>query len=248
MRFFAPLTKAEKQGDGTLKVSGIASTETVDSDGEIILASAIAEALPEFFRLGGTGPLREMHQPLAAGRVDEAEIVGKVTYIVATVVDAAAIRKIEQGVYRGFSVGGKVLARDPKNRKVITKVGLYEISLVDRPANPEATFDVWKAAGFEAMADHTLVDEIAKAADAVDALKSQFAKMQTERDDEEFANYIATFANLGRPPTLTKSTFVAERLAAETRADLAKAAEADDLANLLPERRATTYGRVRSCL
>jgi hypothetical protein len=61
MRFFAPLNKVERRDDGTLKVTGIASTEAVDSDGETILASAIAEALPEFFRLGGSGPLREMH-------------------------------------------------------------------------------------------------------------------------------------------------------------------------------------------
>jgi len=40
------------------------------------------------------------------------------------------------GVYKGFSVGGRVKARDPRDRNVITALSLTEISLVDRPANP----------------------------------------------------------------------------------------------------------------
>jgi hypothetical protein len=38
--------------------------------------------------------------------------------------------------------------RDPDDKKIITKVRLDEISLVDRPSNPEARFDVWKVPGF----------------------------------------------------------------------------------------------------
>lgn len=44
------------------------------------------------------------------------------------------------------------MARDPDNRKVITKIVLTEISLVGRPSNPEARFDVWKAAGADPLA------------------------------------------------------------------------------------------------
>jgi uncharacterized short protein YbdD (DUF466 family) len=162
---------------------------------------------------------------------------------------AKCIRKIEQGVYRGFSVGGKILARDPKNRKVITKVCLYEISLVDRPANPEATFDVWKLSGFEAIADiDANASALSKAFDALEVLKSQFAKMQTERDDSAFDEYAAAMAGrASRTPPMTKAEFIEDRRDAEARADLAKAAEADDLVHTLPYVRATTYGRIRTC-
>jgi hypothetical protein len=46
-----------------------------------------------------------------------------------------------------------VTDRDPADRSVITGLKLTEISLVDRPANPEAVFDCWKAEGGQHMAD-----------------------------------------------------------------------------------------------
>jgi hypothetical protein len=149
LHFYGPLTKVEKRGDGTLRVHGIASTESVDSDGEVITAAAMAAALPGFFK-HGTGALREMHQPIAAGVVDEAEVVGGATRIVATVVDAEAVKKVLLGVFKGFSVGGRVKARDAKNRKVITAITLAEISLVDRPSNPDAVLSIFKADSVDA--------------------------------------------------------------------------------------------------
>jgi prohead serine protease len=146
LRLFAPLQKVDEQDDGTLVVTGYATTESVDSAGEVVLAKAIKAALPDFFK-HGSGPLREMHQLSAAGIVTEAEIDSQNrTRIVATVVDEAAIKKCLKGVYVGFSIGGKTLARDPDDRKVITKIRLDEISLVDRPANGEAVL-LWKASG-----------------------------------------------------------------------------------------------------
>lgn len=142
---YSPLIKAEENDDGTLTVEGIASAETVDAMGETILAAAMEAALPEFFAYG-TGNLREMHQLSAAGTVDVAEVNDDgLTRISATVVDPVAIKKVQSGTYKGFSIGGKVLARDPKDRKVITKIRLVEISLVDRPCNPDAKIEVWKA-------------------------------------------------------------------------------------------------------
>jgi hypothetical protein len=147
MQFFAKLRKVVEDDDGTLEIEGIASTETIDRDGEIIKASAIKAALPDFMD-GGSGPLREMHRPIAAGKVVEATIDSKFrTIIKALVVDTGAIKKIQTGVLRGFSIGGKVLARDPQDRKIVTKIALTEISLVDRPCNSEATLTLWKADG-----------------------------------------------------------------------------------------------------
>lgn len=159
MRLYMPIQKAEELDDGTLRVTGIASTESVDASGEIVKADAIEGALPEFFKFG-TGPLREMHQLAAAGTVDKAEVVDGITSIEATVVDPVAIKKVKTGTYKGFSIGGAVGARDAKDKKLITKIRLNEISLVDRPCNPDAVITMYKA---EESAEESAVSDDPKA-------------------------------------------------------------------------------------
>jgi hypothetical protein len=144
MRLYGAIQKIEPQDDGTVRVHGIATSEAVDEDGEIVRADAIRAAIPNYMRFPA---LREMHQLSAAGTTLEAE-VGEdgTTRVVAHVVDPVAVAKVKSQVYRGFSIGGRVTEREPSNPRVITGLVLNEISLVDRPANPEAVFDCWKAA------------------------------------------------------------------------------------------------------
>jgi hypothetical protein len=145
MRLYGAFTKAEVQSDGTVRLEGIASSETEDDQGETVQAAAMRAAIPEYMRFPA---LREMHQLSAAGTTLEADVGHDgVTRIVGHIIDPVAISKIKNRVYRGFSIGGQVTGRDPVNRKIITGLKLNEISLVDRPANPEAIFDVWKAGG-----------------------------------------------------------------------------------------------------
>jgi HK97 family phage prohead protease len=144
MRLFGTLTKIEDQPDGTLKVYGVASTGARDDAGEVVLPAAMKAALPDYARYPA---LREMHQATAAGRTLEASVDDDgATRIVAHVVDPVAVAKVKSRTYSGFSIGGRVLARDAADATVITKIKLSEISLVDRPANPEAVIDLWKAA------------------------------------------------------------------------------------------------------
>ena len=126
---------------------GTASTGAVDDADETVLPDAMKAALPAYMRFGA---LREMHGLTAAGATLSAE-VGEdgATRIAAHVVDPVAVKKVQLGVYKGFSIGGRVLSRDPADRKVITKLKLNEISLVDRPCNPEAVIDMWKADAVE---------------------------------------------------------------------------------------------------
>jgi hypothetical protein len=143
MRLFGEITKIEEAADGTLKVYGVASSGARDDAGEIVMPAAMKAALPDYARYP---TLREMHQPSAAGRTLEALVDEEgATRIVAQVVDPVAIAKVKSRTYSGFSIGGRVLARDPVDPTVITKIKLSEISLVDRPANPEAVIDLWKA-------------------------------------------------------------------------------------------------------
>jgi len=168
MKIYAPFRKVEAQDDGTIIVAGIASTEAVDADGEIIKASAIAAALPDFMR-HGTGALREMHQLSAAGTVISATVEGGETMIEAHVVDPVAVKKVQAGVYKGFSVGGKVTGRDAEMRKTITAVRLIEISLVDRPNNPDAVLTCWKAEGGD---EAWQADRLARILDDLGALQA----------------------------------------------------------------------------
>ena len=100
-------------------------------------------ALPDYMKFAN---IREMHQPKAAGVALSAEVVddGK-TKLCAHIVDAEAVKKVKSGVYKGFSIGGRVTARAQMNKAVITGVKLSEISLVDRPANPDAVITCYKA-------------------------------------------------------------------------------------------------------
>jgi len=144
MRLYGAIEKVEPQDDGTVRVHGIATSETVDDQDEIVRADAIRAALPDYMRFPA---LREMHQLSAAGTTLEAEVGDDgMTRIVAHVVDPVAVAKVKNKVYRGFSIGGRVTQRDAANSKAITGLVLNEISLVDRPANPAAVFDCWKAA------------------------------------------------------------------------------------------------------
>jgi hypothetical protein len=143
MKFYMPFEKIEQHDDGTVTVSGIASSETKDSQGEIITSDAMKAAIPDYMSFGGTGALREMHQPIAAGVVLKAAVdeTGR-THIEAKVVDANSVQKVLNRVFKGFSIGGKVTEKDGH---VIKGLSLREISLVDRPANPDAIFSCFKA-------------------------------------------------------------------------------------------------------
>jgi HK97 family phage prohead protease len=138
MKLFATITKLDEEQQ---LVFGYASTEALDSQHEIVKREALEAALPSYLKFAN---IREMHGASAVGVAKEASIDHKGLYLAAKVVDPLAWHKVKEGVYKGFSIGGKALKRDPANRHVITQIELHEISLVDRPANPEAVFDIYK--------------------------------------------------------------------------------------------------------
>lgn len=147
VRLWGAFTKVEKQPDGTLIVEGIASSDVRDTQREIVKASAMQKAIPGYLRADGSGPLREMHQPIAAGKTTAIDVQpdGK-TYIVTKVVDPNTVLKVNEKVLQGFSIGGYVPpgGRNKDDPSIIESFVLSEISLVDRPANPDAVVTVVK--------------------------------------------------------------------------------------------------------
>jgi len=160
VRMYAEIAKVTQQDDGTLLVSGYASSGCVDSEGETITPEAMKAAIPDYMKFGA---VREMHQPSAAGTATRAEVneEGK-TEFEALVVDPIAVKKVTSGVYKGFSIGGKVTARDPADKKIIKGLNLVEVSLVDRPANPEAVISIFKA-------ERTAEDDVSELAELIDS-------------------------------------------------------------------------------
>jgi len=69
MRLYGAIEKVEAQADGTVRVHGIATTEAIDDQGEIVRADAIRAAIPSYMKFPA---IREMHQLQAAGTALEA--------------------------------------------------------------------------------------------------------------------------------------------------------------------------------
>jgi hypothetical protein len=136
INFFADITKFDEE---ERMVYGYASTETLDSQGDIVKSEAIEKAMVDYMKYAN---IREMHQSSAVGVTKEMSIEndGR-TFIAAKVVDDSAWKKVKEGVYKGFSIGGKCITKVGNS---ITEMLLTEISLVDRPANPEALITVYK--------------------------------------------------------------------------------------------------------
>ena len=147
MKIYLPIAKvdAEKR-----EVWGYASTEARDDQGEVVKREALVSALGDYMRFAN---IREMHQLSAVGVAREAAVDDRGLYVGARIVDDQAWQKVVEGVYKGYSIGGQITQRDPADYKTIIGLVLNEISLVDRPANPEAVFDYWKAAGALTMPD-----------------------------------------------------------------------------------------------
>ena len=182
-KLYAEIAKIEAQDDGTVKVWGYASSEAVDSDGEIIAAEAMKAAIPDYMKFGA---VREMHGSNAAGTAIEINVEddGR-TFFGAHIVDPVAVTKVKTGVYKGFSIGGSVTARDELNKSQITGLKLTEISLVDRPANPDAVFTCFKA---DKPKDDEEDDKPADKADetpADDAEKADGDKKDDKEDEAE---------------------------------------------------------------
>jgi HK97 family phage prohead protease len=196
MKFYAPFAKVD---DEQRVVEGYASTEALDSQNEIVKREALQAALAPYMKFAN---IREMHGPSAVGVAHWAEVDDKGLRIGAKIVDAPAWEKVKAGVYKGFSIGGHVTDRDPQQRHVITGLTLTEISIVDRPANPDAMFDVWKAemerAALAKEGKRNSEADQAKLNEAHDAIVAAGAQCAGQRSDDDQKDAVAKAADLAK--------------------------------------------------
>lgn len=156
MNVFIPIQKVNME---RREVWGWGALEEPDNSDEIL---DYASSKPNFIdwsqktqkRSGGKslGNVRAMHQNIAAGKLIElkADDVHKGFYVGAKIVDDNEWKKVVSGVYTGFSVGGAYEKRwsDFQNPgKIRYTARPTELSIVDSPCIPSATFDMVKADG-----------------------------------------------------------------------------------------------------
>jgi len=131
------IEKADRNADGTMTVYGKATDDSLDIDQQICDGDWLKRAMPAWFKSGGN--IREQHSNIAAGVAKEYEAKADGHYIGVLVVDPVSVKKVDAGVLKGFSVGIKNprVVRDSKaaNGRIVDGQ-IVEVSLVDRPANP----------------------------------------------------------------------------------------------------------------
>ena len=141
-----PFTKVNRENR---TVSGFATLDNVDQTGDVVTAEASMKAFENF-----RGNLREMHQPMAVGKVvsfkpetyyDQTtkEFYNGV-YVTSYISKGAqdTWEKVLDGTLSGFSIGGKITESDNEVNKAdgtqvrfIKAYELVELSIVDSPAN-----------------------------------------------------------------------------------------------------------------
>jgi hypothetical protein len=145
--YFGDLVKSEKDENGDLIVYGRAANPTVDIDRQVADPEWLKTAMPAWQTWGN---VREQHSKIAAGIGIELQAKGDDWWLKSAVIDEGTARKVEKGVLKGYSIGikGPRVVKDaaaPGGRIVGGEI--VEISLVDRPANPDCLIDIAKAAG-----------------------------------------------------------------------------------------------------
>lgn len=165
VRLSMPFGKIDKE---RRIVSGFATLDNVDKQGDVVDTSASLSAFKSF-----RGNLREMHQPSAVGKIvsfKEDKFFDPNTkkfytgvYVSAYVSKGAqdAWEKVLDGTYSGFSIGGNIKKFNDEIDKstespvrIIKEYELHELSLVDNPANQFANiFSIEKNANGDNVVD-----------------------------------------------------------------------------------------------
>lgn len=187
-------------------VEGYVTDDKVDVDGHVIDQGGFRAAVQDYMSWGN---IREQHMLPAGMLVDTPEW----NKFIVRIVDDNVWKKVKAGLYKGFSVGIRVLDYEvepidnyteadfdgvPKILQDaikaggmiirITKMVLAEVSIVDRPANPRALVTAFKAEGLdntETLPVFKYVAEVQK------ELKGDNQMAKTKQENTEIEKEIA---------------------------------------------------------
>ena len=161
-RLVIPITKVDEE---KRLVKGVATGELLDAHGQVVDYDSAKKCMEAW-----KGNIREMHQPIAAGRAvaiefdDVAKEITVTAYISKGAADTWA--KILDGTLRDYSIGGKAIKKTEKvagkdvERLIMQSIG--ELSVVDAGAYPNSGLAIVKMDGDTPELAQTLeADELA---------------------------------------------------------------------------------------
>ena len=140
-----PISKEMEKTDNGLLIRGFFTSDNRDEVGDIITRNATERAVPKYRQWGN---IRYMHQPRPVGKVtrigsDDGLEWNEVEFLV---VDPGAIFEVENGLLKALSIGAMIRFEDIEFLEdggwIINDYSLAEISLVDHPANYDATLNL----------------------------------------------------------------------------------------------------------
>jgi hypothetical protein len=153
LRLFIPICKVDSEQK---LVYGVAASEVPDRQNEILdyesskpFFQAWSESVRKDSQGASLGNVREMHQLSAVGVLSQIQFndAAKQIEVCVKVTDDSAWQKVLSRTYCGFSIGGRYEKTWPDGKLTRYIGNPSEISLVDRPAIPDATFQLVKADG-----------------------------------------------------------------------------------------------------
>jgi hypothetical protein len=242
MHLFAEIKRTD---DENRIVEGYCFVNEEVGDGYKLTRSAMEEASEGYMQFPA---IREMHGKNAAGLAEAITWDDKGCMIRTKIVDDAAWEKVKAGVYRGFSVG--VNPKVVRGKEVLA-VDWVENSLVDRPKDPDAQFNIMRAddlAGdtqcVELEDGDTLrslaaraatvgrLDEIqaelTRAKESNESLTAEVERLKKLADPSQNKPVLHTGGgNPGNEPQKSKREELQEELQELTRADYTDKSEAD---------------------
>lgn len=176
MKLFAQISKVDEQ---KRLVYGRAVQEVADNSGEIYdyeTSKPYFKSWSEDFEKStdgkSLGNIRAMHGTIAAGKATSVDFDDKekAVDITAKVVDDNEWKKVIEGVYTGFSIGGRYIKKWTDGDLVRYTASPNEISLVDKPCIPTAKFfDIIKS-------DGSVIQQEFKMGDLAEEMKKVQAK------------------------------------------------------------------------
>ena len=193
--YFLPLQKIDEVRH---EVWGVAAAEQPDQSGEIM---DYEKSKPHFWQWSkrvqkasqgkSLGNVRDSHTSKAVGKVIKLlfDDAAKAIRVGVKVVDGEAWKKVIEGVFTGFSVGGVYGKRwpDPINEGYVRYEAIpSEISLVDLPCIPGAVIEMVKSDG-----SHFILSE---GVTMKDKIQSILKKQLEDLTEEELANLVEELA------------------------------------------------------
>lgn len=193
LNLFAPLTKVDAV---QRLVYGTLVAEEVDKIGEIFDYETSKPFIEEWSGAfakatdgKSMGNLRSMHGKVAAGKFlsVECDDKSKRVEVCAKVVDDAEWKKVEEGVYTGFSIGGSYVKKwaDGDHKRYTGKPS--EGSLVDNPCGPSAGFTMIKEGGATELRKFATPAADPTAAPAASAVAIELEQVWKAKDGQTFA-------------------------------------------------------------